>query len=123
MKVGRIVGSVVCSQLVDSLQGERLLLVQPLDETGQDAGPPVVACDIAQAGPGDTVLFEGGREAAMALRHSFNPSDATVMAVIDDMTRTPDVPSCGTSHPRSTGRIEGTEAAPKGRSIETEGKQ
>ena len=85
MKVGRVIGSVVCSQLVESLYGERLLLVQPLDKAGKDAGSPVVACDVAQAGPGDTFLFEGGREAAMALRQSFNPSDATVMALVDDI--------------------------------------
>lgn len=93
MKVGRVIGSVVCSQLVESLQRERLLLVQPVDDAGADRGTPIVACDVAQAGPGDTVLFEGGREAAMALREAFNPSDATVMAVVDHLDR-----------PKGTGR-------------------
>ena len=85
MKLGRVVGSVVCSQLTETLRGERLLLVQPISETGEPAGRPLVACDTCQAGPGDQVLYEGGREAAMALRHSFNPSDAAVMAVVDEL--------------------------------------
>jgi microcompartment protein CcmK/EutM len=42
-----------------------------------------VACDTVQAGPGDVVLFEGGREAALALANWFNTSDATVMAIVD----------------------------------------
>jgi len=46
-----------------------------------------VACDAVQAGPGDTVLYEGGREAAMALRHPFNPADAAVIAIVDAVSR------------------------------------
>lgn len=85
MKLGKVVGSVVCSVKADSLTGIALLLVQPIDENGKHTGTPLVACDAVQAGPGDTVLYEGGREAAMALRPSFNPSDASVMAIVDDI--------------------------------------
>ncbi len=83
MKLGRVTGSVVATRKDESLEGVRLLLVQPLSEDYKPQGTPVVACDTVQAGPGDTVLFEGGREAAMALRRTFNPSDATVMAIVD----------------------------------------
>lgn len=83
MKLGVVVGSVICSVKSRSLDGVALLLVQPIDERGRASGTPLVACDTAQAGPGDTVLYEGGREAAMALKHSFNPSDAAVLAVVD----------------------------------------
>lgn len=83
MKLGRVVGTVVSTRKDESLEGVRLLLVQPLSEEYEPKGTPVVACDTVQAGPGDTVLFEGGREAAMALQRSFNPSDATVMAIVD----------------------------------------
>lgn len=93
MKLGTVIGSVVCGQLVESLQGERLLLVQPITSAGEPSGAPLVASDAAQAGPGDTVLFEGGREAAWALRHVFNPSDATVMAVVDAVHATEEAPS------------------------------
>ncbi len=85
MKIGIVTGSVVATRKVESLQGERLLLVQPLGDDGKPAGDAIVACDTCQAGPGDRVLFEGGREAAMALRHSFNPADAAIMSVIDDI--------------------------------------
>ena len=87
MKLGRIVGSVVCCEKVASLTGERMLLVQPLDNGGKAKGTVLVACDAAQAGPGDTVLYEGGREAAMALRFPFNPADAAVIAVVDGVDR------------------------------------
>jgi len=85
MKIGMVTGSVVATRKVSSFVGERLLLVQPLDDDGRAKGDPIVACDTCQAGPGDRVIYEGGREAAMALRHSFNPADAAVLSVIDDI--------------------------------------
>jgi ethanolamine utilization protein EutN len=83
MKYGRVVGDIVCTQKVESWDGIKLMLVQPLDEAGKEAGGLVVACDPLQSGPGDTVLFEGGREAAMAMQRWFNPSDATITAIVD----------------------------------------
>jgi len=87
VKLGLVTGSVVCSPLEESLRGERLLLVQPLDKDHNPAGEVVVACDTVQAGPGDVVLWEGGREAAMALRHSFNLADAAVISIVDAVNR------------------------------------
>jgi ethanolamine utilization protein EutN len=81
MKYGRVVGDIVCTQKVESWDGIKLMLVQPLDEAGKEAGSLVV--DPLQSGPGDTVLFEGGREAAMAMQRWFNPSDATITAIVD----------------------------------------
>jgi microcompartment protein CcmK/EutM len=83
MKLGRVMGSVVCSQKEASWEGVKLLLIQPLDPELKDSGDTLVACDATQAGPGEVVLYEGGREAALALENWFNPSDATVMAIVD----------------------------------------
>ncbi|MGB9553720.1 MAG: EutN/CcmL family microcompartment protein, partial [bacterium] len=62
MKIGKVIGNVVTTRKVESLEGVKLLLVQPLDENLQEVGSPLVACDTVQAGPGDVVFFEGGRE-------------------------------------------------------------
>lgn len=83
MKLGRIIGTVVCTEKVDSFQGIKLLLVQPLDERLRKIGDAIVACDTVQAGLGDIVFYEGGREAALGLKNWFNPSDATIMGIID----------------------------------------
>ena len=83
MKIGKVIGNVVCTQKTESLEGLKLLLVQPLDECLHDTGEPLVACDVVQAGTDDLVLFEGGREAALALQNWYNPADAAVMAIID----------------------------------------
>jgi ethanolamine utilization protein EutN len=83
MKLGKVIGTVVATQKDPSLDGVRLLLLQPLDEQQREKGEPLVACDAVQSNVGDVVLFEGGREAAMALEEPFNPSDATILAVVD----------------------------------------
>jgi len=83
MKLGRIIGSVMCTAKDPALEGVKLLLLQPVDEGGKAYGEAVIACDTVQAGPGDLVLWEGGREAALALTNWFNTSDATVMGIVD----------------------------------------
>lgn len=85
MKLGRVIGSVMCTQKVDSFEGIKLLLLQPVDEKLRAKGDPLIACDSVQAGPGDLVLWEGGREAALGLENWYNPSDATVMGIVDQV--------------------------------------
>ena len=85
MKLGKVIGNVVCTQKVDSFQGIKLLLVQPLNEKLEEIGDPVVACDTVQAGINDIVFYEGGREAALGLENWFNPSDLTIMGIVDQV--------------------------------------
>ncbi len=85
MKIGRVTGTVVSTEKLESLEGIKLLLVQPLDENMKSNGSPLVACDTVQAGTGDLVIYEGGREAAVALDNWFNPSDAAVIGIIDQI--------------------------------------
>lgn len=87
MKIGKVIGTVVASEKVESLTGIKLLLVQPLDEDGKPAGEPVVACDTQQSGPGQTVFYIGGREASLPLPEPFNPSDASIIGIIDMVAR------------------------------------
>lgn len=85
MKIGRVTGTVVSTRKLESLEGIKLLLVQPLDDKMQNSGNPLVACDTVQAGTGDLVIYEGGREAALALDNWYNPSDAAVIGIIDQL--------------------------------------
>lgn len=84
MMRGRIIGTVVATVKSPGLEGVPMLLVQPQDKAGRDAGEPLVAADATrQAGIGDQVYFEGGREAAMALPETFVPVDHAVIGIVD----------------------------------------
>ena len=86
MNLGRVIGTVVSTQKVPGLDGVKLLIVQPLDENQEPAGDPLVACDAQQAGPGELVTFIGGREASLPLPEPFNPSDATITSIVDEVS-------------------------------------
>jgi ethanolamine utilization protein EutN len=85
MYLGRVVGTVVASVKYEGLQGQKLLLVQPLDEGQRPSGPLEVAVDTVRAGPGDVVFLVGSREAALALEESFVPVDAAIVGFVDSI--------------------------------------
>ena len=86
MNLGRVIGTLISTRKVPSLDGVKLLIVQPLDENLKDQGEPVVACDSQQAGEGQVVTFIGGREASLPLPDPFNPSDATITSIVDEVS-------------------------------------
>lgn len=86
MLIARVVGHLVASQKYDKLQGEKLLLVQPLGLDGKPRGGPVLAIDGVQAGVGDRVLLVQDGKAAMAvLDKGLAAVDAAVVGVIDEV--------------------------------------
>ncbi len=88
MLLGRVIGSVVATEKYDGMVGVPLLFVQPLDRFGVDAGEAVVCADATKmAGVGELVLFEGGREAAMALEPWFVPVDHSIIGIVDQVSR------------------------------------
>ncbi len=97
MELARVIGTVVATQKSPGMEGIKLLILQPLDETLHEAGEPFVACDPLQAGPGDVVWWVTGREAALALPITFVPVDASVVAIADrvDAKRPPPQPVSG----------------------------
>ncbi len=85
MKLGKVIGRVVCTQKLHYFDGLTLLLVQPIDETGQKSGGAIVAFDAVQAGEGDTIFYETSKEAGWALREWFTPADAAILGIIDHL--------------------------------------
>jgi ethanolamine utilization protein EutN len=83
MYLARVLGTVVATQKVEGLEGQKLLLVQPLDSRQAPNGQPQVAADVAQAGEGDLVTCVGSREAALALEPHFVPVDAAIIGIVD----------------------------------------
>ena len=64
MLLGRVIGNVVCTIKNAALDGQRLLIVQPIDRHGRDKGRALVALDSVGAGAGETVYWCRGREAS-----------------------------------------------------------
>jgi ethanolamine utilization protein EutN len=56
VRLCRVLGNVVSTVKHPTYAGQALLIVQPIDESGADAGSSFLAIDRVQAGPGDRVL-------------------------------------------------------------------
>jgi ethanolamine utilization protein EutN len=83
MKYAKVVGRVFCTRQVESLDGKRLLLIQPLDwETGERKGDPLVAAEVVGAGSSEDVVWVASREAAVAFP-DLPPVDAAVVGIVE----------------------------------------
>lgn len=85
MMLGRIIGNVVCTMKNASLEGHRLLLVQPIDRHGRDTGKPLVAVDSVGAGAGETIYWCRGREASFPFLPNDVPTEATIVGIVDSI--------------------------------------
>jgi len=83
MKLGKVTGRVVCSTKIESFEGIKLLLVQPMDEHLVPYGDPLVAFDTIQSGTGDLVYYETSKEAGRVLETMMNPCDAAIVGIVD----------------------------------------
>ncbi len=83
MFVADVIGTLVASVKDPALEGIKLLLVQPLDETLAPKGSPLVATDAIGIGVGERAFCVLGREAALALPDTFAPVDAAIVGIVD----------------------------------------
>jgi ethanolamine utilization protein EutN len=87
MLIGRVVGDVVATQRAPSHEGQKILIVQPLNLDGTDRGEAVLALDAVDAGLGDRVLVvTEGWSAMTAVDREHAPIDMAVVGVIDAVT-------------------------------------
>lgn len=84
MLIARVIGDVVATQKHASHEGQKLLLVQPIQLDGSDRGDAVVAMDSVDAGIGDIVILTmEGYSAMTSVGRPNSPIDMAVIGVID----------------------------------------
>ena len=92
MFVAKVTGSVVSTQKVDSMIGQKLLIVEPyrLDGTNRDrlvtTGRTFVAVDALGAGVGDMVLISQGSSARFTPETSKLPIDTVIIGIVDSVS-------------------------------------
>lgn len=91
MFIGRITGSLVATQKVDSMVGQKLLLVEPLrvnEKTKGDLQPTgrsFVAVDTVGAGEGEVVLCVQGSSARFTEQTKTLPVDCAIVGIVDQV--------------------------------------
>ena len=85
MRIALVIGSTVSTIKDDTLQGHKLLIVQPADTKGKPKGDPYVAVDTVSAGKGDLVLVTEYSSARYTGFTKNLPVDAVIVGVIDSL--------------------------------------
>jgi ethanolamine utilization protein EutN len=84
--IGKVIGTVVATVKISHLEGRKLLLVDQVDLQGEETGYYDIAVDVAQAGPGDTVLvIDEGNGARQILGLDPGAVRAVIVGVVDEV--------------------------------------
>ena len=87
MQIARVIGTVVATQKHRTLDGAKLLLVQPLNIDDTPRGSALLAVDGVGAGVDEKVLVVlEGRAAGEALGRKGAPVDAAIIGIIDTVS-------------------------------------
>ena len=87
MILARVLGNVVATQKHASHEGQKILVVQPLQLDGSTHGDPALALDAVDAGVGDRVLVvQEGWSAGTSVGRPQSPVDMAVVGVVDAVT-------------------------------------
>ncbi|WP_204668914.1 EutN/CcmL family microcompartment protein [Gracilibacillus alcaliphilus] len=77
--IGKVINRVVSTRKYDSLQGYKLLVIEPYDQPGKER---FVAADMIGAGEGEYVLVSFGSAAQHGLTREA-PIDAVIIGILD----------------------------------------
>lgn len=82
MIVGKVIGSVVSTRKMSTLVGNKFMVVEPLQATGE--AKKIIAIDNIGAGIGETVLVALGSAARIGSNMESSPIDAAIVGIVDD---------------------------------------
>ncbi|HUX12832.1 MAG TPA: EutN/CcmL family microcompartment protein [Spirochaetia bacterium] len=88
MVLARVKGTVVSTQKAEQLAGLKLLLIEKIDPvTLKGKGDWSVAIDSVGANAGEIVFYVTGSSARMTETTKGKPSDATIIAIVDEIEK------------------------------------
>lgn len=85
MFIGRVVGSVWATKKAESLEGLRLLIIQPFDLNLDPNTAVVIAADTIGAGVDEIVIVAYGRAARLATGNVNASLEAAVVGIVDSV--------------------------------------
>jgi len=85
MYLGRVVGCVWATAKNKGLEGQRLLIVQPLTPELKKTGKRLVCTDATGAGAGELIYWVRGKEASFPFLPVEVPADTTIVGIIDEL--------------------------------------
>jgi ethanolamine utilization protein EutN len=85
MYLGRVIGCVWATAKNASMDGKRMLVVQPLTPELQPTGKRLICGDSTGAGAGELIYWVRGKEASFPFLPAEPPFDTTVVGIVDSV--------------------------------------
>ena len=85
MYFGRVVGRVWSTAKDPRLDGQRLLVIQPLSPELENRGKQIICTDCVGAGTGELIYWVRGKEASFPFLPTEVPVDTTVVGIVDEV--------------------------------------
>ena len=85
MNLARVMGTVVSTVKNPSLEGRKILVIQPLDANLAVAGKPLIAVDSIGAGKGELIFWCRGKESSFPFSPVEVPTDCTIVGIVDSV--------------------------------------
>lgn len=84
MILGKVIGSIWCTQKEDGMNQLKLLIIDPITWKGESVGQPIIAVDRIGAGQGERVIISRGSPARTIVNKNA-PIDAVVVGIVDSL--------------------------------------
>lgn len=84
MLISKVVGTVISTRKNANLVGNKLLIIEPIEESFKGNVSRMVAVDTVGAGVGEIVLVVLGSAARIACNKNDIPVDAAIVGIVDD---------------------------------------
>ncbi len=85
MYLGRVVGCVWSTMKQKDLDGQRLLIVQPLTPELKNTGKRLICADWTGAGAGELIYWVRGKESSFPFLPAEVPVDTTIVGIVDTL--------------------------------------
>jgi len=85
MLLGRVIGCVWSTVKDPHLEGQRLLLVQPMTPELKPTGKRLVCADWTGAGAGELVYWARNKESSFAFLPAEVPVDSAIVGIVDSI--------------------------------------
>ena len=93
MYLGRVIGCVWASAKNSSMEGQRMLVVQPLTPELKETGKRLICGDSTGAGAGELIYWVRGKEASFPFLPAEPPFDTTIVGIVDTIhVKRPEAP-------------------------------
>jgi microcompartment protein CcmK/EutM len=89
MILAKVIGNVVSTIIAPGYESKKILVVQPIDPSGNFKGSSFLAIDAVQAGVGDTVLImeEGGSARSIINEPDSMTIKAVIAGIVDEIIK------------------------------------